>query len=466
MNIIDIKQIKEKINLKTISFFLVWLYLFLIPLQTAFIFDEKIIHGFKWHYGSGLIYINEIILWLAGLLFFVSFLFQISLQKFQFFKESRKKIATAWRNNKKIIILGLLFFLPLITSTIIATDKPANWYLIIKISDGLLLMVLLRLHQFSWKQIAWPLLLSSAIQGALASYQFINQSIIGSKWLGIANHQATTFGEIVIETRAGRWLRAYGTLAHPNILGGFCVFGLLSGWALKITDNKNNFLSNESINKNINRLLDLLILLSALGIFFSFSKSAVLGLLFGLLILILFNQPQINKKNILQSIAPAIILLITFGIIFQSLILTRLNPNAHLEQQSSTERLNQYHQAYKIFRQYPLTGTGFNNYTLLLWQKNPDLEIFMHQPIHNVYVLIFVELGLVALCWLMLIIANTLNFRSNLKKLSPLALSLMTSILVISLFDHYPWTQAVGQSLLWLALTFYFSSFKMPNKAL
>ena len=463
---IDLKQIKEKINLKKISFCLVWLYLFLIPLQTAIIFDEKIINGFKWHYGSGLIYINEMILWLAGLLFVVNFLFRLSFQKHQFAKEPRKKISTVWRNNKKIIFLSLLFLLPLITATIIATDKSANWYLIIKIFDGLLLLFLLRLHQFSWQQIAWPLLLSSALQGVLASFQFLNQVIIASKWLGIANHQATTFGEIVIETQAGRWLRAYGTLAHPNILGGFCVFGLLSGWALKITSDKNNFLSNESTNKNINRLLDLLILLSALGVFFSFSKSAVLGLLIGLLILILFNQPQTNKKNILQSIAPAIILLITFSIIFQSLILTRLNPNAHLEQQSSTERLNQYHQAYEIFRQYPLTGTGLNNYTLLLWQKNPDLEIFMHQPIHNVYVLIFVELGLVALCWLMLIIANTLNFRSNLKKLSPLALSLMTSILVISLFDHYPWTQAVGQSLLWLALTFYFSSFKMPNKAL
>ena len=90
----------------------------------------------------------------------------------------------------------------------------------------------------------------------------------------------------------------------------------------------------------------------------------------------------------------------------------------------------------------------------------------MYQPIHNVYILIICELGLIALLWLAIIIDFGRNIKRDPASIEPIGVSILCAIMIISLFDHYFWTQAVGQSLLWLGLTFYFSSFKMPNKAL
>ncbi len=466
MAIFDLKKITKKINPQKISFGLLWLYLFLIPIQTAFIFDERIIGEFKWHYGSGLIYLNELILWLAGLLFFSYWLFK----KIQTAGNLNKTAFRLWRDHKKNISLFLLFLIPLLVSLITATEKSAHCYLMIKIFDGLLLLILLRLNRFTWSQIAWPILLSSATQGFFAGWQFLHQTINSFKWLGIANHQAGTLGEIVIETSAGRWLRSYGTLPHPNILGGFCSLGLLFGWALKIK-NYDGAINDSVINKKTGEkilpyFLSTLILLSSLGVFFSFSKSAVLGLIGGSVILILLNKKIVGIKKSLLPITPTIIILVIFCAIFGPLITTRLDTNSRLEQKSATERINQYQQAKEILKQRPISGTGLNNYALYLWQQNPDQPIFMYQPIHNIYILILCELGLLSLLWLAIIINFGKNIKLDSASIEPIGVSILCAIMIIALFDHYFWTQAIGQSLLWLGLTFYFSGFKMKNNAL
>jgi len=45
-------------------------------------------------------------------------------------------------------------------------------------------------------------------------------------------HQASTLGTYVVETGAGRWLRAYGSFGHPNMLGFFLVLGIISAVAI------------------------------------------------------------------------------------------------------------------------------------------------------------------------------------------------------------------------------------------
>ncbi len=46
--------------------------------------------------------------------------------------------------------------------------------------------------------------------------------------MSIAFQQAGNLGTAVIEFVDGRFLRVYGSLSHPNILGGWLVLGLVA----------------------------------------------------------------------------------------------------------------------------------------------------------------------------------------------------------------------------------------------
>ena len=79
-----------------------------------------------------------------------------------------------------------------------------------------------------------------------------------------------------------------------------------------------------------------------------------------------------------------------------------------------------------------------------------------YQPVHNVYVLAFVELGLFGLIvFLSLIIQVARNSWLELKKHSVNHWVVVYSVcfgimLVLFLFDHYFWTLSTGIMLFWL----------------
>ena len=81
-------------------------------------------------------------------------------------------------------------------------------------------------------KLIWGFLAGIFLQACLGIWQFLTQSDFACKWLGIAMHNQAELGVSVIEIIGSdgigqRWLRAYGGLDHPNILGGVLVVGIL-----------------------------------------------------------------------------------------------------------------------------------------------------------------------------------------------------------------------------------------------
>jgi len=416
--------------LKAIIEKLIWLYVLLLPLQTVFIFDEKFINGTKWHYGTGVFYATEILLVFVAVLSLAQLIKSEGLALAGFFtKNNILKKAT-------IACLWLLAFWSGL-SILWSAEKSAAFYLWLNLLEGVALFLIILYLKIDKNKLLWPLALTAGLQGLLAGWQFVTQSIAENKWLGIATHEASQLGEIVIENSDGRWLRAYGTFSHPNILGGFCVFGLLATLEL-----------SRSAKKQHQLILMIVAMANALGIFFSFSRSAWLAATIATAIIIVRS---IKEKNCLtiKTLAAASIVLIFLSVTFSSFVLARSNFANRLEQISLNERSAQIEESLKIFRSSHWLGVGINNYTATLASSYPDLPAYSLQPVHNLYLLILAELGIVGfLAFTFFIIFFLLQGKSRCDRLIWLA-----PLLIIGLFDHYLWTQYAGIALFWLVLT-------------
>jgi O-antigen ligase len=123
-----------------------------------------------------------------------------------------------------------------------------------------------------------------------------------------------------------------------------------------------------------------------------------------------------------------------------------------LEKQSVNQRISQAEQAIDLISANPVLGTGFNNYTLRLKQLFPQAPAFDLQPVHNIYLLLAGETGLVGLILFLLAIFAILWLA--IKRGGWINLSLPLTLLIIGLFDHYLLTQYIGLAMLWLSLTF------------
>ncbi len=88
-----------KVVKQTIEY-LIYLFIFLLPFQTAWIWREEFIFGFKWHQGSYLLYGTELILWLI-----------ILLQLFMLLKNNKIRIFKLDKNRSVIVFLIWFFML-------------------------------------------------------------------------------------------------------------------------------------------------------------------------------------------------------------------------------------------------------------------------------------------------------------------------------------------------------------------
>lgn len=442
--------------------YLFYLFLFLLPWQTCWI----------WHYGqlgdgasqylSFCLYGSEILLWLILLLALV-------------YKMKVKDWEISFLNWKildfYILLLALLIIAAI--SIFFSADKNVSLYFLTKMLEGFALLLLVVNFKFSYLNTAGIIILSGLLQSLLAIFQFLTQKVWASKWLGMAEQLPGTLGVSVVEADGIRWLRAYGSLPHPNVLAGFLVVSfLLLVVSLILAQNKweKKFL-----------WFSLPIILA--GLFFTFSKGAFIALVFGFLFLfifIIFSQQHQDKKKLWQIVLVGIVTLSILGIIYRAPLITRISGDGRLEQKSQSERLSYFSQAKELVAENWLTGVGLGNYTLKLY--NNDLTkspAYDYQPVHNVYLLVAAELGIFGFIIFILLIIEamrriwTYKIEENIGLLEIFSkftskgiyeiyqsrfywflcyTGIFMAILVIMVFDHYLWTLYFGIMLWWLCL--------------
>ena len=302
--------------------------------------------------------------------------------------------------------------------------------------------VVLRDTPKAWLWFALGCCAALALQFPTGVWQSMTQSTVlttplGMDWPG--SLQAATSGASVVQLEDGtRWLRVYGTLPHPNLLGGFVLAMLAAPLSLFLLPSKS-------------RILAVVFFIMALAlIVLTFSRSAWLGLV--VLGTILFiHWKKFNRKNLVLLALAGIVTVATLFMLLRPLFLTRLGAGeVQSEQVSNYTRLWLVQRTAEMVQTNSILGTGIGSYSLAL--SSHVAEFYKIEPVHSVPLLVVSELGAGGIIllsgWIAVMVTGWLKVRR------PGAVvygAVLMGLAAVSLFDHYLWTLAPGR-LLWATM--------------
>ena len=222
------------------------------------------------------------------------------------------------------------------------------------------------------------LLLSLAVQGALAIIQTQFGAVIGLGFLGERDDVWIVSSGEYVASRAG------GTMGHANALAHF--FEMTLPLALAITIVKST--------PRLSKLALVAFVLGLAGLYFTLSRGGWIGTAFGLLVVFLGNRQWRVKQQRRRLIIFALLALsgmVVFGIILWPDIMQRL---AEFNSVSWLFRFRTFRVAFEIINDYPWLGVGANNYLQVSVPYSIDiLTAWPNAIVHNAYLLILAEIG-------------------------------------------------------------------------
>lgn len=284
----------------------------------------------------------------------------------------------------------LLAFLALVALSIVthtyATLLLPAWFFVKLLGTALLFFALVLEargpeRETVLKALLYTLVIAATLQASIALLQFINQASIGLKTLGEGKVLCSSFP---IKNGTAHLLRAQGTLDHPNHLGIFLVTGCAALFSLFLKAGK---------KERITLIIPFTLLLVAL--ITTFSRAS----LFTLLITLILMTALLKKKShpLLKLVIPLFIL--TFAL-FLPQIKSRggiVNYNI-VNRFADGERTTYMNDAFAMIKAHPTQGVGFHNYVSRIGEFSTDPHSDLRPLIvHNIFLLIFAELGLPAL---------------------------------------------------------------------
>jgi len=410
------------------------LVLLFLPVNLAkhFFFDFVYVEGILVDYLIPTVYLTDILIW--GLLGIWLFRFlrrfstnHLTIQPFSHFS-----------------VLYSLFLILLVSvsglSIFGAVNQPAAFYKWLKLVEYVLFSFYVSKHidlKKDWPTIVKLLSIGVLFESVLAILQWFKQgSIFGYYFLGENKYNVSTPGIATFDFFGTKKVRSYGTTPHPNVLGGY--LAILLPWVFDEIMSKSQMsnLKTQNYSSKLKTLSMGSFVVGLVALYLSFGRSAwVVGIL-GLL-----GVLALNFKGFPSSI------LHPPSSVFYSLSFLR------------RAELNWI--ALQMIKDHPLLGVGLNNFTVRMdeYGKVSGWVRFL-QPVHNVYLLVAAEiglLGLVVFVSLLLFTIYGLRFTKP-KSLRRLLFISLSQVLALCLFDHYFWTLQQTSLLFWLMVGLVFAA--------
>ena len=202
--------------------------------------------------------------------------------------------------------------------------------------------------------------------------------------------------------------------------------------------------------------MSIAIYLVLLGLVLTFSRSGwiVAFLLTSLVVIynLISRQYRRSALNLLAIlVASGLLLMIILG----WAILPRINFSA--TEPSVSYRLLYNQLGLDLISKHPF-GIGIGNQVLYavdqeLYQGLGLIKLWQWQPIHNIYLLISSEIGIIGLIIFLFLVGVLIAKNLALSDLrSMTAMVILGSLLLFGLVDHFPWDLQGGRLMLWLSL--------------
>lgn len=187
------------------------------------------------------------------------------------------------------------------------------------------------------------------------------------------------------------------------------------------------------------------IVLGVIALLLTFSRSAWVAGTVGIGMSIWY---LVSRKK-LQSYFSFILYTIPFILFVVSLVLT-VSP----QEESVVVRQQLNAAAISMWQGSPAFGVGLGNFLVELPKNLVSRQIYFLQPVHNIYLLLLSEVGVVGIGLIVLSLwallrQETRNKRQEIRKFEHVAcLVSLVSLLILGLVDHYLLTLQQGQLLL------------------
>lgn len=412
--------------------FLFLLILFLpVQLGKHFWPDFSFLLGIRVDYLSPTLYITDIF---AGLLF-ISWLV--------------KKIKNKQFNRPSLPgYIFLCIFLYFFLTVIISEHLLNGLYHLLKFLEFVFISYYVTLYISTEKRfetIVTYLSCGVIFSSILAVCQFINQGSIGSflYYLGERSFSSQTPGIANASVDGQLILRPYATFPHPNVLAGFLLTVIILVF-FQISQQKTKIKQLIYVGTLLLGTSALLLTMSRIALMVWFI------ILLGTAVVIGYRAFIMKRKRVkvltIFFVSSAILVI---GI-FISPVGSRIMQTS-LTEESVVQRKLLIDSSIKIWQQHPLVGTGLGNFLAALSAISQPLSLTQYlQPVHNIYLLIAVETGVIGLVIFLLVIGITYRHLFFLVKKNNMYISLLfvfSAVLLIGFFDHYFLTLQQGQLL-------------------
>ena len=320
-------------------------------------------------------------------------------------------------------------------------------------------------------------------QSIIAILQFLFQRSLGLTWLWESHLGSAIPGVAKIAVSGENIIRAYGLFPHPNILGGFLLICIV------LTISYRYMFHVEHIYwGGTSSFLNVALAIEILAQMLTLSKSAIMGTIIAITYLyyIIYVPRGTYVKNIMRhkKIWLSVLILIFLAFIVKPDI------NSFMTQ-SLNERLIYINVSRGTILHNFITGTGIGQFVPTISKYSSSiLESWQYQPVHNVFLLIWSELGIIGLglfIWLLWKMFhpsrvsnvprqkecstftplrdfvphgtkslqlgwNILRGRRGTFNLNIIFRSILIGFIFIMFFDHYLWDIQQGMIILWIIL--------------
>ena len=424
---------------------------FSIPFQRRFFLFGPSPEGegfFEW--SSGFLYFTDILVILL-----VVFWLKSVYPKFNFGRRYKAGFGTVF-----VLFAFLVFAFASLTQADLINVAV---YRFIKLTEFIFLFFYVASYAriIGLKSILATFIASGVFQSIIAILQFAKQSSLG---LEIFHESILEIGlKGVAEISAGgmEFIRAYGTFPSPNVLAGFLGICLLFVFHLFLKP------SNPRESNAASPLIyGIAIFLLSFGLILTFSRGVIVFFIFTAILFFtgIFLLEKL-KKHRKQAIRLAILVIVSW-----LLLITAIWPEvsarfleSSVSEPAIQERLFFNEVGLDTVRQnysQLFFGVGIGNFVYHYMQSLPDLAPYLYQPVHNIFILIASEIGILGFIAFILFLVGisyraTIEFfkQSNFENLFLYILILNSLFLIlISMYDHYFWTLQQGSLMLWISL--------------
>lgn len=397
-------------SLKLIQKRLFQILVFLTPTQLAYHFWPRWSHvfGIRVDYLAPKIFLTDIIIFLLF-----------------FFWLIRKKTISYFLIQRKTLFIVFLATIFIFLNLRFAQSPAASLVKWLKIIELLFVLYFIKSQAKDVKDYLFaPIYYSIYAFSLIGILQFLFKSTLGGViyYLGERSFDVFTPGIALINYFGKDLLRAYSTFSHPNSFAGY----LLVSFSLL-------FFSGYIAKKKFGEKA-VFYTIFLLAFVFTFSRTAFVVLL----LIYLLNIFLKYATKMLQNIFTYILLFLLFVSLLTPLLSQKLLDMEKLPETLSDRAILAVVSG-KMISQKFILGEGLNNFIV----KLPDYSktsrnIWTLQPVHNIFLLVLSETGIVGLLFFIYILLDALRFRDKKERAFDKAVNYsLLAILLTGLFDHF-----------------------------